>query len=1410
MRHPHRILTEKILLYDRWHSHRIVSNLLHWFLLVFVGVVSTVSLLGTIHDVYADTSGVQYSFDAQDLKAFSYNGQSFLNTNMSLYSINNYAYFTTPSGVAQPRINDQSPVKTTGTNPDFIQQVNNSGKPDQFTIKVVFGGKGTNTFTMHTYITNNDPSDTLTEDDMKFYFSLMVPSAGSSQQSLSVGSLSPVAFVNGNWGSMAVFTDNYSPKWNLGSDTSGPTSSGGYTYDMQLTARNIAPGQTADYTTYIRFGSPTDTALTLAPEAYTAFRATYPDTINTTWPDRRPIGTWFIGTSPFYLKHTDFHEWLTNPNGWFADNTIDATDTNATAWAARIMSGVDANITELKATNAQGIIIWDLEGDRNFQPITYIGDPRKVQDSRLAPEWGTPISLNDGVTSSSSIQVIDAMFQKFKDAGFKVGLTIRPQELEWNHDNGCFMAIGCVPDQVSTTSSAAIVATLESKISYAYNRWGVTIFYIDSTAAETDGPIIVQVHKDFPNVLLMPENVRTLEFGVSLPFNYTKFTGQWAGPGMSPAIGIPYPQAAGAMNSNGTAIQYYPDGELIDLYWPIVNAVRQGNLLLFDSWFPTSDISYINKIYASAAQPVTAPTVSASGATAVGTYTATLNGTVNATGNTVIYTRGFEYGTTTSYGTVINEPLVFPAFDESINNTDANFTATVSTLICGATYHYRSFATNFSGSVGSFVNHTASSSDQTFTTTSCPQGTASTTPPVTTPPVTTPATTTAPTSPATTTPPVTTTPPNIGGISVAPQGWWKLDEGSGSTAIDSSTNSNNGTEQGSPTYSSGQIGPYSLVLSSSSSQYIDIHNSSSLQITGDLTISFWLKITNDGNFHGIVSKGNLNEYEVGADFRNGLTNLSWRSTNNPSSANNNWTGFFSGYTDNTWVFVTVVVSGTNATAYKNGVPFGTLAIGTRSSSTNDVLLGARPAPVGYYLDGSLDDVRIYNSALSAAEVSQLYAYNGIVTAPITTPVVPVVTYTLTYNAGPNGSVGPVGFESQTISSGGGGRPVRAIANAGYYFVNWSDGSTANPRRDSSVTSNINVIANFAQVVSTSTPPISNPNPAPVVWTGGGGGNGGGNYGGGNYSGGVSGVSANPYSSYSSYSVPTTVPNYIATLQTTPQTTPETVAVSGINPSTSGETSSSASSLSLSGVVQITAPLYESLSGPQVTNLQKKLIALGFLQPEYVTGYFGAHTLQAVETFQADNKIVSSGSPTTTGFGFVGQRTRAALNGSVQQTTVSTLTVSTTTAPVPVSVPISVVVPKPTQVILVPAKTITKKTSISTTTAPSTMITSNPVSTAPISTTTKIPLFTEPLRVGSSGSEVKYLQVFLNTHGFIVATSSIDSPGHESTYYDLSTANAVALFQQANAAIILTPYGLSQGTGNFGETTLEVANSILQN
>lgn len=71
-------------------------------------------------------------------------------------------------------------------------------------------------------------------------------------------------------------------------------------------------------------------------------------------------------------------------------------------------------------------------------------------------------------------------------------------------------------------------------------------------------------------------------------------------------------------------------------------------------------------------------------------------------------------------------------------------------------------------------------------------------------------------------------------------------------------------------------------------------------------------------------------------------------------------------------------------------------------------------------------------------------------------------------------------------------------------------------------------------------------------------------------------------------------------------------------------------------------------------------------------------------------------------------------------------------------------------------------------------------------------FTRDLTVGSTGDDVKALQVFLNTHGAVIAATGAGSPGMESMYFGGLTKAALAKWQAANA--------IAPAAGYFGPKT----------
>jgi uncharacterized protein (TIGR03790 family) len=96
------------------------------------------------------------------------------------------------------------------------------------------------------------------------------------------------------------------------------------------------------------------------------------------------------------------------------------------------------------------------------------------------------------------------------------------------------------------------------------------------------------------------------------------------------------------------------------------------------------------------------PTLTITSTSLITKTTATLNGNITDVGGATPTVRGFQYGTTTSYGTTTTENGSFSA---------GAYTGDITGLSCNTVYHFRSYSTSASG--------TGYSSDDTFTTDTC-------------------------------------------------------------------------------------------------------------------------------------------------------------------------------------------------------------------------------------------------------------------------------------------------------------------------------------------------------------------------------------------------------------------------------------------------------------------------------------------------------------------------------------------------------------------------------------------------------------------------------------------------------------------------------------------------------------------
>jgi len=213
-------------------------------------------------------------------------------------------------------------------------------------------------------------------------------------------------------------------------------------------------------------------------------------------------------------------------------------------------------------------------------------------------------------------------------------------------------------------------------------------------------------------------------------------------------------------------------------------------------------------------------------------------------------------------------------------------------------------------------------------------------------------------------------------------GYWCVDGAipdSGTSAKDNSGNGNNGTYVSglttmatAPTVPSGNLRSYALTQASR--QYISVPDSASLSITGSMTVAAWVKSTDTTLQQGIIEKWDEPNATGGYMFRlDANENLSF-SICDGTGANGVSTAPRS-IPLNQWVHV--------AGVYANSGASGTITNYVNATADASVGTGIAPPTNGTYalqigddhgsnaFNGNLDEVRIYNRALSGSEIAIL-------------------------------------------------------------------------------------------------------------------------------------------------------------------------------------------------------------------------------------------------------------------------------------------------------------------------------------------------------------------------------------------------------------------------------------------------------
>jgi hypothetical protein len=331
-----------------------------------------------------------------------------------------------------------------------------------------------------------------------------------------------------------------------------------YTWLPSDTSRPLAPGASDSLDIALRFGpgGPSTGGTDLG-----SFQDTYPRTAY--WPDRRIIGTLFPAS-------TEASPWPTNPNGYLGDPNLNVfTTAGLNELRTRLVNIVQSSIDRMRSKNAQGLILWNIDGNKyNMDPwrLGYVGSPELI--SMLAPELAY---APDGE------KTVDKIFRMIRESGLRSGLTVRPEVLVPSALGGYELELLPTDDEV--------VANLINKIRYAQDRWGCTMFYIDVLYGKQIN-VMQRLQEALPDVLLIPEHEvdRTYAYGAGYQ---APEIDEWATPASARQL---YPSAFSVLSAFNVTVDATARAKLL-------SAANAGDVLMTHAWWNNPSNGAVVDIY---------------------------------------------------------------------------------------------------------------------------------------------------------------------------------------------------------------------------------------------------------------------------------------------------------------------------------------------------------------------------------------------------------------------------------------------------------------------------------------------------------------------------------------------------------------------------------------------------------------------------------------------------------------------------------------------------------------------------------------------------------------------------------------------------------------------------------------------
>ncbi len=325
--------------------------------------------------------------------------------------------------------------------------------------------------------------------------------------------------------------------------------------------RTVASGASDEYVVSLRCGDKATPIEQAAGDILQEYRNASPPELQ--WENRNPIGTLHVASS------AAIHKSATNPRGWLHNSNIDVTtESGLEQFRTMFLSYADTAIAQLKSTNSQGMIVWDIEGLEHYSTAGYYGAPESA--ITLAPELGYR-------------GLIDEFFARFRNAGLRVGVTLRALELV------------SVDGVIVQSAPADAFTTLLRKAQYAYQRWGATLFYIDTprdfvTRELLPSSVFSALYRAMPDCLFIPEYGDTGYYASTALYSELRL-----GVTSTPTLALAY-------NPGAFSIINISDADASAARDLLVASVRRGDILMFNAWYDNVSVVATREIYAEARQ----------------------------------------------------------------------------------------------------------------------------------------------------------------------------------------------------------------------------------------------------------------------------------------------------------------------------------------------------------------------------------------------------------------------------------------------------------------------------------------------------------------------------------------------------------------------------------------------------------------------------------------------------------------------------------------------------------------------------------------------------------------------------------------------------------------------------------------